>query len=185
MQLPMTLALRRAICCSLSSSSPASSASSSSSNNVDNFSSPHRVAITAIHTSHYNHKRVWTGDASGRVYEWRVPGHDTGSTGGGGVGKTVGGAVSKLPGGGGDSGGGGSNSGHVWWHNDSHCYRPQCRRKINTLLERRHHCRGCAQQVCQRCSKQKLVLPQFGYLDAVRVCDECYKTRSGSGSVVR
>jgi len=40
----------------------------------------------------------------------------------------------------------------------------------------RHHCRGCGQNVCDKCSQNKIVLPwEFGYgPDAQRICTECH-----------
>ena len=37
----------------------------------------------------------------------------------------------------------------------------------------RHHCRGCGRVVCDACSRRRQCLPQFGIMDAVRVCDAC------------
>ena len=38
----------------------------------------------------------------------------------------------------------------------------------------RHHCRRCGMVVCDGCSRQRVVLPQYGIINAVRVCDGCY-----------
>jgi len=47
-----------------------------------------------------------------------------------------------------------------------------------TLFHRRHHCRNCGALVCHDCSSHREALPQKGYVDPVRVCDQC-STRSG------
>uniref|UniRef100_T1PND9 FYVE zinc finger protein n=1 Tax=Musca domestica TaxID=7370 RepID=T1PND9_MUSDO len=38
---------------------------------------------------------------------------------------------------------------------------------------KRHHCRKCGQGVCAECSKSRRPVPERGWLDDVRVCDEC------------
>ncbi|XP_023296568.2 zinc finger FYVE domain-containing protein 1-like isoform X3 [Lucilia cuprina] len=38
---------------------------------------------------------------------------------------------------------------------------------------KRHHCRKCGQGVCADCSKTRRPVPDRGWLDDVRVCDEC------------
>lgn len=38
---------------------------------------------------------------------------------------------------------------------------------------KRHHCRKCGQGVCSECSKSRRPVPERGWLDDVRVCDEC------------
>ena len=38
----------------------------------------------------------------------------------------------------------------------------------------RHHCRRCGKVVCDPCSRQRVVLPQYGIVEPVRVCDGCY-----------
>jgi len=60
------------------------------------------------------------------------------------------------------------------WVNDStvsNC--PRCRKAFN-VLERRHHCRYCGGVFCNSCSMRKTPVPQFGHLDPVRVCNDCF-----------
>ena len=44
-----------------------------------------------------------------------------------------------------------------------------------TFTRRRHHCRGCGEIFCGRCSRNRLTLPQFGFHVPVRVCDHCQR----------
>ncbi|VDL19927.1 unnamed protein product [Hymenolepis diminuta] len=42
----------------------------------------------------------------------------------------------------------------------------------------KHHCRVCGRGVCASCSKQRIPVPERGFVDeSVRVCDRCYATR--------
>ncbi|KAM7347174.1 zinc finger FYVE domain-containing protein 1-like isoform 2-T2 [Cochliomyia hominivorax] len=43
---------------------------------------------------------------------------------------------------------------------------------------KRHHCRKCGQGVCADCSKTRRPVPDRGWLDDVRVCDECVNDMS-------
>ena len=36
-------------------------------------------------------------------------------------------------------------------------------------------CRACGQVFCRDCTKQKIPLPQFGYMNPERVCENCYQ----------
>ena len=36
-------------------------------------------------------------------------------------------------------------------------------------------CRACGQIFCSDCTKQKIRLPQFGYMNPERVCENCYQ----------
>ncbi|VDM32314.1 unnamed protein product [Hydatigera taeniaeformis] len=48
----------------------------------------------------------------------------------------------------------------------------------------KHHCRSCGRGVCDSCSKQRISVPDRGYVEvAVRVCDRCYASRTHSNSV--
>ncbi|CAE7318299.1 unnamed protein product [Symbiodinium sp. CCMP2592] len=42
-----------------------------------------------------------------------------------------------------------------------------------TCVRRRHHCRACGRLLCNACSLQRLPLSILGYLQPVRVCDDC------------
>ena len=44
-----------------------------------------------------------------------------------------------------------------------------------TFTRRRHHCRGCGEIFCGRCSRNRISLPQFGFHVPVRVCDHCQR----------
>ena len=44
-----------------------------------------------------------------------------------------------------------------------------------TFTKRRHHCRGCGEIFCGRCSRNRMSLPQFGFHVPVRVCDHCQR----------
>jgi len=54
----------------------------------------------------------------------------------------------------------------------SHCTNKQCGAKFS-VSTRRHHCRGCGDVFCNKCTATKRSLPDFGYGTAVRVCDKC------------
>ncbi|CAK9080342.1 FYVE [Durusdinium trenchii] len=47
-----------------------------------------------------------------------------------------------------------------------------------TCYRRRHHCRACGRLVCRPCSRQKIALSIIGYLEPVRVCDDCFSVLS-------
>ncbi|PAA73200.1 hypothetical protein BOX15_Mlig021178g1 [Macrostomum lignano] len=58
------------------------------------------------------------------------------------------------------------------------CSSPRCSnggcRVEFTLLRRRHHCRACGGLFCHSCSSWSASLPQFGYNEAVRLCQYCH-----------
>ncbi|XP_070544862.1 uncharacterized protein [Ptychodera flava] len=47
-----------------------------------------------------------------------------------------------------------------------------CNQKFNQL-RRKHHCRVCGRVVCNKCCKEKVPLPQLGYAEPERSCDDC------------
>ncbi|XP_077998983.1 uncharacterized protein LOC144451938 [Glandiceps talaboti] len=47
-----------------------------------------------------------------------------------------------------------------------------CANKFNQL-RRKHHCRVCGRVICNKCCKEKVPLPQFGYGEPERVCEDC------------
>jgi hypothetical protein len=52
------------------------------------------------------------------------------------------------------------------------------------LFRLRHHCRNCGKLVCDDCSKKRTKIINLGYdEEAVRVCDGCYDTAVGGGTV--
>jgi len=50
-----------------------------------------------------------------------------------------------------------------------------------SLLKRRHHCRHCGRVFCQKCTEQKGRIPNLGYDEIMRVCDECFPIVSSTG----
>ncbi|XP_067935880.1 lateral signaling target protein 2-like [Watersipora subatra] len=46
-----------------------------------------------------------------------------------------------------------------------------------TVIRRRHHCRNCGLIFCARCSANSAPLPNYGYEQAVRICNLCYVYR--------
>jgi len=42
------------------------------------------------------------------------------------------------------------------------------------ILKRKHHCRNCGKTYCQECSSKSIPIPQFGFVEPVRVCEICY-----------
>ncbi|KAL7051403.1 hypothetical protein ACKWTF_004455 [Chironomus riparius] len=47
---------------------------------------------------------------------------------------------------------------------------------VHTILDvRRHHCRGCGAAICNKCSLNRMPVPQHGWNSDVRVCDNCWK----------
>ena len=59
-------------------------------------------------------------------------------------------------------------------HTVSACEEPGCCAPF-TLLNRRHHCRGCGGLFCNECTGVRIALPQLGYHKDTpqRVCAEC------------
>lgn len=45
------------------------------------------------------------------------------------------------------------------------------------LMSRRHHCRRCGVVVCERCSPRRQAMPEYAYMEPVRVCNACYGER--------
>ncbi len=46
-----------------------------------------------------------------------------------------------------------------------------------TFYLRRHHCRNCGGIFCGKCSSHKMSLLHLGFVQPVRVCDNCFATR--------
>jgi myosin V len=65
------------------------------------------------------------------------------------------------------------------WCKDAMC--KSCQSKF-TFLTRRHHCRSCGHSFCFEHSTRCLLLPELGYLDPQRVCDDCFERRSTRAS---
>ncbi|KAG5678161.1 hypothetical protein PVAND_007855 [Polypedilum vanderplanki] len=47
---------------------------------------------------------------------------------------------------------------------------------------RRHHCRGCGAAVCNKCSTNRRPVPERGWNNEVRVCDNCWKKPNAKDS---
>ncbi|RDD42612.1 Zinc finger FYVE domain-containing protein 21 [Trichoplax sp. H2] len=47
-----------------------------------------------------------------------------------------------------------------------------CDSKFNQL-RRKHHCRQCGDVFCNKCCKDKIILPQYNLMESERVCDSC------------
>ncbi|KAJ0411954.1 hypothetical protein ATCC90586_009911 [Pythium insidiosum] len=65
------------------------------------------------------------------------------------------------------------------WSKAAVCRACQCK---FTFLTRRHHCRSCGHSFCFEHSTRRMLLPALGYLDAQRVCDDCFEWRSVEAS---
>ncbi len=48
----------------------------------------------------------------------------------------------------------------------------------HTIDVRRHHCRSCGNAVCYKCSMNRAHVPERGWNNLVRVCDNCYQSKS-------
>ena len=53
-----------------------------------------------------------------------------------------------------------------------------CRRVFNHL-RRRHHCRACGKVFCHKCARDRITLPEFGFVGVKRVCVGCCSERMG------
>jgi hypothetical protein len=62
------------------------------------------------------------------------------------------------------------------------CHQPI---KSGFILSGKHHCRCCGNIICGDCSLKKIVLPNLGFNEPVRVCNTCYsqKQQAKSSSV--
>lgn len=50
------------------------------------------------------------------------------------------------------------------------CYK--CEKKLTE--EQKHHCRACGQGFCDDCTSKRRAVPERGWNNTVRVCDECF-----------
>jgi hypothetical protein len=48
-----------------------------------------------------------------------------------------------------------------------------CAREFHWFARRVHHCRNCGKCFCKGCTAHLLKLPEYGYLNPVRVCSHC------------
>lgn len=62
----------------------------------------------------------------------------------------------------------------IWVPDDRARECADCKQRF-TQFRRKHHCRACGQVFCRDCTKQKIPLPQFGYMNPERVCENCYQ----------
>ncbi|XP_028413532.1 RUN and FYVE domain-containing protein 2-like isoform X2 [Dendronephthya gigantea] len=53
------------------------------------------------------------------------------------------------------------------------CMNAKCRVPFSQT-KRRHHCRCCGRVFCSSCSSKLAPLEHFGYLDPVRMCNQCF-----------
>lgn len=54
--------------------------------------------------------------------------------------------------------------------------KPNCQKCNGSFgfLTRQHHCRNCGKSFCEKCSSKQLPIPQYGFVEPVRVCDPCF-----------
>lgn len=66
-------------------------------------------------------------------------------------------------------------TGENFWkmENDSGKICKGCGKKFN-LFVRRHYCRGCFFLFCSSCSSNKKIIPIYGKVSPMRVCDSCF-----------
>ncbi|XP_032597211.1 zinc finger FYVE domain-containing protein 1 isoform X2 [Drosophila grimshawi] len=50
-----------------------------------------------------------------------------------------------------------------------------CRCNFDQTGMSKHHCRGCGEGFCQTCSQHKVPVPARGWLQPVRVCNDCHQ----------
>ncbi|XP_020624382.1 uncharacterized protein LOC110061862 [Orbicella faveolata] len=65
----------------------------------------------------------------------------------------------------------------IWVPDDRARECADCKQRF-TQFRRKHHCRACGQVFCSECSKQRIPLPQFGYMNPERVCENCFQHNS-------
>ncbi|CUG88612.1 RNA-binding protein, putative [Bodo saltans] len=59
----------------------------------------------------------------------------------------------------------------VWQPDDDSNNCLVCKGSIGRFS--RHHCRNCGRLVCNKCCEHKALIPQIGYKDPVKVCNDC------------
>lgn len=59
----------------------------------------------------------------------------------------------------------------VWQPDDDSETCMVCKGSIGRFS--RHHCRNCGRLVCNKCCEHKALIPQIGYKDPVKVCNDC------------
>jgi chemotaxis protein histidine kinase CheA len=59
----------------------------------------------------------------------------------------------------------------VWQPDDDSSTCLCCKGSIGRFS--RHHCRNCGRLVCNKCCEHKALIPQIGYKDPVKVCNDC------------
>ena len=57
------------------------------------------------------------------------------------------------------------------WKEAANCYK--CQTPFSFSF-RQHHCRFCGKSFCAPCTMKTAKIPEYGYNEPVRVCDECY-----------
>ena len=48
--------------------------------------------------------------------------------------------------------------------------------KSGFIISGKHHCRQCGNIICSACSTHRIVIPELGFTEPVRVCDVCHNT---------
>lgn len=64
----------------------------------------------------------------------------------------------------------------VWQPDDDSPVCMVCKGGIGRFS--RHHCRNCGRLVCNKCCENKALIPQIGYKDPVKVCNDCAASSS-------
>eukprot|EP01059_Diplonema_ambulator_P035776 TRINITY_DN8583_c0_g1_i1.p1 TRINITY_DN8583_c0_g1~~TRINITY_DN8583_c0_g1_i1.p1 ORF type:complete len:374 (+),score=190.08 TRINITY_DN8583_c0_g1_i1:42-1124(+) len=60
------------------------------------------------------------------------------------------------------------------WKNDKETKTcKNCNTKFG-LLTRKHHCRGCGDVFCDKCTNSRIAMPHLGYMNKERACTPCY-----------
>lgn len=70
------------------------------------------------------------------------------------------------------------------WRDDSSTTACHLCQQMFGIVTRKHHCRGCGQIICHKCSGNKKDLPKtYGYSTAQRVCDQCAALCDANGLI--
>jgi len=67
------------------------------------------------------------------------------------------------------------------WVPDECTLNCQCCGSYFNLLRRRHHCRACGHCVCDNCSLARVPVPDMGYTEPVRCCNDCVDVQEVGG----
>ncbi|CAH3018374.1 unnamed protein product [Porites evermanni] len=64
-----------------------------------------------------------------------------------------------------------------WIADDAAQVCPLCLQKF-TQIRRKHHCRQCGRVLCSKCCNEKVPLPQLGFEEPERICNNCLEVTS-------